>query len=113
MSDCSTSAFKVPEKPKLKSCPFCGGEYRKIREHNQDCYLKKISDNFRAFVTGDIAFQHTEEAMNRAWNTRFYSLYEIKDWAFSNLECCDEPEWTLFTSIYDAVGNYLDVAEGW
>lgn len=110
MSDCSMNAFKVPEKPKLKGCPFCGGEV----EVDNPMPDYQSGHGFHCLKCGAY-FQlgDSDEEAAEAWNKRFYSLYEIKDWSFSNLECCDEPEWTLFTSIYDAVGNYLGVAEGW
>ena len=35
-------------------------------------------------------------------------LFEIYDWAYCNMECCDEPEWSLFSCLYDVIGRYFN-----
>lgn len=60
MSDCSTKAFKVPEKHKLKPCPFCGGEAAGYpyswTVKCKECGTRKYGTSY-------------EEAIE-AWNTR-------------------------------------------
>lgn len=34
-------------------------------------------------------------------------LIEVYRWALSGMEGCDEPEWSLFSSIVDAIENYM------
>lgn len=95
MSDCSSNAFKVPQKPEPKPCPFCGGEYRNIKDHSQNCYLKLVVDNFRAFATDDITFQHTENEMDRAWNTRYEptcQMFPDEDYDFVTCSACGYEE---------------------
>lgn len=96
----------------LTPCPFCGGAYREISNHSENCYLKMLSDNFRAFATNDESFQHAEEEMTEAWNTRYEKTFQFQDlddiekWALENLEGCDEPEWTLLIRIADSIADY-------
>ena len=33
-------------------------------------------------------------------------LREIYDWAFFNMESCDEPEWSLFSGIIGVISKY-------
>lgn len=33
-------------------------------------------------------------------------LSEIYDWAFTSMECCDEPEWSLFSGITSVIEKY-------
>ena len=33
-------------------------------------------------------------------------LKEVYDWAYFNMECCDEPEWSLFTGIVGVISKY-------
>lgn len=35
-------------------------------------------------------------------------LFKIYDWAYYNMECCDEPEWSLFSGLYDVIGKYFN-----
>lgn len=32
---------------------------------------------------------------------------ELADWAFGAMECCDEPEWSFFSRLYDICIEYL------
>lgn len=33
-------------------------------------------------------------------------LKEVYDWAYSNMEGCDEPEWSLFAGITGVIAKY-------
>lgn len=33
-------------------------------------------------------------------------LKEVYDWAYSGMECCDEPEWSLYTGIVNVIAKY-------
>lgn len=54
--------------------------------------------------------QSTEElavkAVTEAWNTRFYDIDDIGEWAFYSMEGCDEPEFSLFSSIHEGAVRY-------
>lgn len=117
----------------LKPCPFCGNkaeiiicddegnlrdeEYEKNPysglkymifhdvKNAEDCPVSHIE------IENAIWMYDTREEAAEAWNTRVDTkpndyLNEVYNWAFSNLEGCDEPEWSLFFSIADAIAKY-------
>ena len=116
---------------KLSLCPFCGceaeiiicddegnlhdEEYEKdpwsglryMIFHNaekaEDCPVSHIE------IENSIWMYDTREEAVEAWNTRVEQkdfISKVYDWAFSSLEGCDEPEWSLFFNIADAISNY-------
>lgn len=46
-------------------------------------------------------FEQTYESSDKPY------YLEVYDWAFSSMECCDEPEFTMFDEICFAIGNYI------
>lgn len=89
----------------FKPCPFCGGEYKSMKDHSQNCYIRLLADNFRAFATDDITFQHSEKEMDEAWNTRYEPTctmdfqYAIDE--YSNVFCfvCSNCEHDVFGEV--------------
>lgn len=62
---------------------------------------KAISDEINEQLLYEIATRHGYVKRN---NEDY--LREIYDWAYENMECCDEPEWSLFSGLYDVIGQY-------
>ena len=89
---------------KLKSCPFCGGESEILNfiGHGFVNYSVRCKKCF-----AEIPSVGSKEKAVIAWNTRrvFYErdLYEI---CFECLEICDEPEWSFYNKIMEAVREY-------
>lgn len=97
----------------LKPCPYCGGEgvigcsYCDIFDRYCDWFVECAECG--ATNINPTKGYSTKEEVIKAWNTRAESkdyLKEVHDWAYSNMECCDEPEWSLFTGIVGAISKY-------
>ena len=74
MSDCSTSAFKVPEKPKRKECPFCGAKHDD--GHENECFIPMSTAVIVNIANGNPPLYSTEQ-LTEAWNTRYEPTYKI------------------------------------
>lgn len=72
MSDCSTSAFKAPEKPELLPCPFCGGKptrftWKQNLDEDSYCVIYGCTKKDHTIqVSGDSDLKAIE-----LWNTRY------------------------------------------
>lgn len=53
-------------------------------------------------------YRQTIEALNTRYNEKPNKLYyeEVYEWAFSNMEGCDEPEYSMYLAICDAIARY-------
>ena len=95
------------QKRDLRLCPFCDGEAQIIQD--LDKYVVGCSNDECLGFSGLSWLYDSKEEATLAWNTRGGSydyLKEIYDWAFFNMECCDEPEWSLFTGITSVIAKY-------
>lgn len=92
----------------LKPCPLCWGE---VEVYNP---MPGYNGGYGIYCpTCDSYFQHgdSDKEAAEAWNSRAYDIGYLKEWAFKNMECCDEPEFLLFTAIYKAATIYLKEVE--
>lgn len=96
----------------LKPCPFCGGE----------AHLKSFAGFYgHTYSVGCpdsgcmgfeiLAVYKTKEDAAAAWNRRVepadgFDLDKLRRVCFECMGCCDEPELTLYTAIYDAIARY-------
>lgn len=72
MSDCSTNAFKVPEKPELKDCPFCGSNAVVVNNSGAGMYAYcKSCDAIGTHVPYDEDNRTATLEAIEAWNTRY------------------------------------------
>lgn len=88
----------------LKPCPFCGGEN----------VTNEFDDPFYFVICGicgaSSAFSDEEGAV-RLWNARAAVTDEqfamaVHEWALARMEGCDEPEWSMYSGIVDAIGRH-------
>lgn len=96
MSDCSSKAFKVPEKPELKPCPMCG-ETKAIKISNcirlEECdsfeYCDKgtfklvVCDYSNGGCGASSGYRPTVQKAIEAWNTRYEPICH---WEFKHHE---------------------------
>lgn len=95
----------------LESCPFCGSEALLYYSPSYVVTYGVGCSNTECHVyTGyGMKLYETKAEAIEAWNTRAESgdfLKEIYDWAYSGMEGCDEPEWSLFTGIVGVIAKY-------
>ncbi len=117
---------------KLKPCPFCGGTNLRIMGGIGKYVKCRDCEASSGHLPGD-ACNADEAHAAEAWNNRVertctplrtaewlgahecrpidMGVRELKEWAFANMEGCDEPEWTLFSTINDAVERYWEAVE--
>ena len=99
----------------LISCPYCGGKASAYCSHGD--VFERYNDWFveceqcgATNINSTNRYSTKEEAAN-AWNTRngFDNyLRDVYDWAYCNMECCDEPEWSLFSGLYYVISRYYE-----
>lgn len=92
------------------------------RNHGMGCHeaadrFWDICDRIKEAGKYDIAFSSTSvladliepepEPTFDEW------LKDVKETCFANMEGCDEPEWSLFSTINDAIGLYLSGKSGY
>ena len=95
----------------LKPCPFCGKPGRIVKGFVFPIAVGCDTPICHNYIGKDSRGYETEEEATEAWNTRVYDIRDLKKWAFNNMEGCDEPEFQLFTTIYDATTTYLKEIE--
>lgn len=74
MSDCSTSAFKVPEKPELLPCPHCGEKaFGDTFRVEGDRWLFSVKcDKCQAVTWSESKdLSVAQKEATEAWNTRY------------------------------------------
>lgn len=93
----------------LRACPHCGGraklEYHPNVRWRVRCVRDAASENPHGHCLSH--FNSPKEAAD-AWNYRpeDYSLGNITDWAFVNMNNQAEPEYTFYASVFDAIMKY-------
>lgn len=91
----------------LKRCPFCGGEATfgaNSRPGHE--YIRCGSCKARTYS----CYETQQEAIE-AWNSRAAVTDEqfamaVHEWALARMEGCDEPEWSMYSGIVDAIGRH-------
>ena len=96
----------------LKPCPLCGGEVRIYRRTDgqvdgivcDECLLTLEAVNI-------LPEWHTLDELVQRWNARAAVTDEqfsmaVYEWALARMEGCDEPEWSMYSGIVDAIGRH-------
>lgn len=89
----------------LKSCPFCGGEAEMREGSSTKPYIRCKRCGCR---TGSSRYRGN---LAKAWNARADATDEqfamaVYEWALARMEGCDEPEWSMYSGIVDAIGRH-------
>ena len=92
------------------------------RNHGMGCHeaadrFWDICDRIKEAGKYDIAFSSTgvlADLIDPEPEPTFDEwLKDVKETCFANMEGCDEPEWSLFSTINDAIGLYLSGKSGY
>lgn len=89
----------------LKLCPFCGGEAEMREGSSTKPYVRCKRCGCR---TGSSRYRGN---LAKAWNARAAVDDEqfamaVHEWALARMEGCDEPEWSMYSGIVDAIGRH-------
>ena len=89
----------------LKRCPFCGGEAEMREGSSTKPYIRCKRCGCR---TGSSRYRGN---LAKAWNARADATDEqfamaVHEWALARMEGCDEPEWSMYSGIVDAIGRH-------
>lgn len=93
------------EQESLRPCPFCGGEAEMRGGSSTKPYVRCKVCGCR---TGSSKYR---SAVKSAWNARAAVTDErfalaVHEWALARMEGCDEPEWSMYSGIVDAIGRH-------
>lgn len=91
----------------LKPCPFCGGEPALIHP-DEEWDAVVVCEKCGAVITKD-----SDAEAIFAWNARAVITNEqfvdaVRCWAFSSMEGCDEPEYTMLYNIVANIDEYRE-----
>lgn len=107
----------------LKLCPFCGGEAEahEIGVTIECVHTDGTRDAYEMVAVGCVneecpvmpctkASGNVAEAVEK-WNARAAVTDEqfalaVHEWALARMEGCDEPEWSMYSGIVDAIGRH-------
>ena len=96
----------------LKPCPFCGGEARAFRCEESGTFDVQCQQcGAIPFIGSRTSEKKTMADVIAAWNARAAVTDEqfamaVHEWALDRMEGCDEPEWSMYSGIVDAIGRH-------
>ena len=96
----------------LKLCPFCGGEAKAFYcEESGTLDVQCQQCGAIPFIGSRTSEKKTMADVIAAWNTRAAVTDEqfaqaVHEWALARMEGCDEPEWSMYSGIVDAIGRH-------
>ena len=87
MSDCSSRAFKVPDKSELMGCPLCGAKPFMATIYCKDGRLAYAYKCMELGHVVDAGYEDTQESAREAWNTRYQPICQnVNPWGNDYLE---------------------------
>ena len=96
----------------LKPCPFCGGEAMAFRCEESGTFDVQCQQcGAIPFIGSRTSEKKTMADVIAAWNARAAVADEqfamaVHEWALARMEGCDEPEWSMYSGIVDAIGRH-------
>ncbi len=96
----------------LKLCPFCGGEARAFRCEESGTFDVQCQQcGAIPFIGSRTSEKKTMDDVIASWNARAAVTDEqfamaVHEWALARMEGCDEPEWSMYSGIVDAIGRH-------
>lgn len=96
----------------LKPCPFCGGEAKAFYCEESGTFDVQCQQcGAIPFIGSRTSEKKTMDDVIAAWNARAAVTDEqfaqdVHEWALARMEGCDEPEWSMYSGIVDAIGRH-------
>lgn len=96
----------------LKHCPFCGGAAKAFYCEESGTFDVQCQQcGAIPFIGSRTSERKTMADVIAAWNARAAVTDEqfalaVYEWALARMEGCDEPEWSMYSGIVDAIGRH-------